>query len=83
VEKEFICMLHSKHDCENRNYSKLCAMREDSGFAKRTCQYRVAAVVLAAAEPEESPENVVQQTNGDSQDSAQIAADTVEFKDLF
>jgi len=36
-------------------------MREDSGYAKLTCQYRVEAVVLAAAEPEESPENVVQQ----------------------
>ena len=32
-------------------------MREDSGFAKRTCQYRIAAVELAVAEPEESPEN--------------------------
>ena len=83
MEKEFICMLHSEHDCEHRNYNKRCAMREDSGFAKRTCQYRVAAVVLAAAEPEESPENVVQQTNGGSEASTQIAADTMDLKDVF
>lgn len=60
-EKEFICMLHSNHDCENRNYRKNCAMSEDSGYAKRTCQYRVEAVVLAAAENEESPVSDVQQ----------------------
>ena len=64
MEKEFICMLHSEHDCQHHNWHKNCAMREESGFAKRTCQYRVEAVVLAAAEPEESPENVVQQING-------------------
>jgi hypothetical protein len=56
-------------------------MREDSGYAKRTCQYRVEAVVLAAAKPEESPENVVQQTNG--AEPAEIAADTMDLKDVF
>ena len=83
MEKEFICMLHSKHDCKHRNYSQRCAMREDSGYAKCICQYRVEAVVLAAAEPEESPENVVQQTSGGSEDSTKIAADTMDLKDVF
>ena len=79
MEKEFICMLHSKHDCEHRNYSKRCAMREDSGFAKRTCKYRVEAVVLAAAELEESPENVVQQGQPEKTTDTMEA----EIKDIF
>jgi hypothetical protein len=61
-------MLHSSHDCQNRNYKKGCAMR--------VCKYRVEAIVLKAAEPEESPENVVQQTNG--AEPTEISADIME-----
>lgn len=79
MEKEFICMLHSEHDCENRNYRKGCAMREDSGYAKRTCQYRVEAVVLAAAEDSGVAKNVVQQGQPEK------TADTMEMdiKEIF
>jgi len=91
MEREFVCSLHSSSACDFRGGygDNKCTLSRGSEFA--TCQYRIEAVVLAAAKPVErrssltspwviveSPENVVQQTNGGSEASTQIAADTVD-----
>jgi len=90
MEREFVCSLHSSSACDFRGGygDNKCTLSRGSEFA--TCQYRIEAVVLAAAKPVESPENVVQQTKvspfvnigtfGGSEASTQIAADTVDDK---
>ena len=80
MEREIFCSLHSSSACDFRGSygDNKCTLSRGSEFA--TCQYRIEAVVLAAAKPVESPENVVQQTNGGSEASTQIAADTVDDK---
>ena len=84
MENEYLCTLHKQHDCTYADYNhRKCNLKLKDGFATCSCQYQIQAVVLAAAEPEESPENVVQQTNGGSEASTQIAADTMDLKDIF
>lgn len=62
IEKQFICVLNTFHDCSyRRSYSRGCDLRVVDEFATATCPHRFEATVLAAAEKEESPVSDVQQ----------------------
>ncbi|MFA5166817.1 MAG: hypothetical protein WC449_06030 [Candidatus Paceibacterota bacterium] len=81
-DKEIICTLHSQHSCEHiRSYSRTCELNTNHKYVSTNCKYRLEAVVLSAAGQGESPENVVQQTNGAK--PSEIAADTMDIKDVF
>lgn len=61
-DKQFICTLHTQHECSyQRSYHRDCELEVRGDFATASCPFRLEAVVLAAAKPVESPENVVQQ----------------------
>ena len=62
MKTEYICTLHSEHDCTHRRYNKRdCELQVIEGYATSSCIHRMEAVELAAAEKEESPVNVEQQ----------------------
>jgi hypothetical protein len=55
-KKEFICTLHTYHGCSyQHSYSRECSLKADHKYVTETCPYRLEAVLLAAAEKEESP----------------------------
>ena len=74
MAKQFLCILHSSVFCSSRSsYESACKISIHSPYAK--CEYQKEAV-FPAAQQEESPENVVQQTNG--AEPSEITADTME-----
>jgi hypothetical protein len=79
MERMFVCTLHKQHDCSYRMYGYECELKSRSVFAVSSCEYRCGLTVLAAAKPEESPENVEQQGQPEK------TADTMEaeIKEIF
>lgn len=79
MEKQILCSLHTSVGCASLgSYDHRCRLDAHSRFA--TCKYQLTAVV-PAEEQGESPENVVQQTSG--AEPSEIAAETLEIKDIF
>jgi len=60
MKGQLICTLHRDVSCSARGYgTHECKLDEKAEFA--TCEYSMQAIVPMVAEPEESPDNVVQQ----------------------
>jgi hypothetical protein len=62
LKPEFICTLHTDHDCEHRHYNNRdCKLCPTGKFVLATCKYRMEAVIIPEMVTETDEPPVVDQ----------------------